>query len=256
MLQDRAAGGTDSRARRGGHSADALLSLASAGLIILLAYGLPILGSLSQGAGETLIPDPLKLLKLALWTAGLLGGLILALQLITIREPLRFLLGNPGAPLATDLKHAAQLVLLLFAGVIVAQSATARLTGGEVPEVLRRIGEACRQDSLLAAVMFGPVVWIQAALVEELTRAFLIRRLSAVFSTPLGRALSIIGLSLIFGLAHIYQGWGGVAGTFVIGLVLGWGYLRWGRLLPIVLAHGVYDSLVLLGLLYLPHAQA
>ena len=46
---------------------------------------------------------------------------------------------------------------------------------------------------------------------------------------------------------HAYQGVAGILGNFVMGLVFGWAYLRWGRVLPLVLAHFLLDAFSFVG---------
>lgn len=222
---------------------------ASALLVLLFAYGLPVLGSLAQG-GEALLPSgPGDLAQAALFTTLLICSLVLVLQFALHREPLASLTGGPGR-LAADLRLAALLLMALIAGAYAAQALAGALAGAETPEVLVKLARACREDPRMLAIMLGPVVWIQAAFTEELTRAFLLRRLAAIWPSPAGRASSLLGLSAIFGLAHSYQGPAGILGTFVIGLILGWAYQIRGRLWPLVHAHGAYDTFALLLLLY------
>lgn len=228
-----------------------LAQAASALLVLLLAYGLPILGTLAQGPDSVLPESPWELAEAALFTTVLVCTLVLSLQIGLLRAPLDALVGPP-APLFADLRRAGLLLLLLFGGAYSVQALVSAMTGGETPAVLLKLGQACREDPVMLLVMLGPVVWIQAALTEELTRAFLLRRAQALWPGQAGRLGGLLGMSAIFGLAHMYQGLGGMVGTFVIGLILGWAYQRWGRLRPLLLAHGVYDSLVLLALVYAP----
>jgi membrane protease YdiL (CAAX protease family) len=46
---------------------------------------------------------------------------------------------------------------------------------------------------------------------------------------------------------HAYQGVAGILGNFVMGLVFGWAYHRWGRVLPLVLAHFLLDAFSFVG---------
>jgi membrane protease YdiL (CAAX protease family) len=46
---------------------------------------------------------------------------------------------------------------------------------------------------------------------------------------------------------HLYQGWGGFAGNFVMGLIFGWLYTRMRRVLPFVIAHVIIDAVVFVG---------
>ncbi|MDF2491790.1 MAG: protease, partial [Microbacterium sp.] len=43
------------------------------------------------------------------------------------------------------------------------------------------------------------------------------------------------------GLYHAYQGVGSIIGNVAMGVVFGWCYRRWGRVMPLVIAHTVID---------------
>ncbi|MFM6963061.1 MAG: CPBP family intramembrane glutamic endopeptidase [Micrococcales bacterium] len=53
--------------------------------------------------------------------------------------------------------------------------------------------------------------------------------------------------AIIRGCYHAYQGFGGAVGNFVLGLVFGYTYRRWGRVAPLVIAHGILDAIVFVG---------
>lgn len=46
---------------------------------------------------------------------------------------------------------------------------------------------------------------------------------------------------------HAYQGFAGIVGNFVMGLVFGWAYRRWGRVAPLVFAHFLLDAFSFVG---------
>jgi membrane protease YdiL (CAAX protease family) len=46
---------------------------------------------------------------------------------------------------------------------------------------------------------------------------------------------------------HAYQGFGAIAGNFAMGLVFGWCYRRWGRVMPLVIAHTLIDIVAFVG---------
>lgn len=46
---------------------------------------------------------------------------------------------------------------------------------------------------------------------------------------------------------HAYQGFGAMIGNFAMGLVFGWCYRRWGRVMPLVIAHVVIDIVAFVG---------
>jgi len=46
---------------------------------------------------------------------------------------------------------------------------------------------------------------------------------------------------------HAYQGFGPIIGNFVMGIVFGWCYKRWGRVMPLVIAHTLIDVIAFVG---------
>ncbi|MDR7111683.1 MULTISPECIES: CPBP family intramembrane glutamic endopeptidase [Microbacterium] len=49
------------------------------------------------------------------------------------------------------------------------------------------------------------------------------------------------------GAYHAYQGIGAIVGNFVMGVVFGWCYRRWGRVMPLVIAHTLLDVVAFVG---------
>ncbi len=49
------------------------------------------------------------------------------------------------------------------------------------------------------------------------------------------------------GAYHAYQGLGAIVGNFVMGVVFGWCYRRWGRVMPLVIAHTLLDVVAFVG---------
>jgi membrane protease YdiL (CAAX protease family) len=90
------------------------------------------------------------------------------------------------------------------------------------------------------------LAWVGAAFGEELLfRGLLLHRLVAAFGAAWG-PLAVVLQAVLFGVGHAYLGARGVATAVVVGLVLGTAWLRnGGRLAPLVLAHGVIDSISL-----------
>ncbi len=81
---------------------------------------------------------------------------------------------------------------------------------------------------------------------ELLWRGFLMDRLQRLPGLS-GRAWAIIGIQgALFGLPHLYQGWGGVIITGVVGLFFGWlRYNRRGNLWTLIIAHILVDVLMM-----------
>ena len=68
------------------------------------------------------------------------------------------------------------------------------------------------------------------------------------------RTKSEVASSLVRGSYHLYQGFGGFVGNFVMGMIFCRAYRRWGRVMPLVVAHGLIDTVTFVGWIYVaPH---
>jgi len=85
----------------------------------------------------------------------------------------------------------------------------------------------------------------QNALLEEcVVVVYLLTRLRQIGLSPRASLLVSAGLR---GSYHLYQGFGGFVGNAVMGLLFGWLYQRWGRVVPLVAAHTFLDIGAFLG---------
>ena len=57
----------------------------------------------------------------------------------------------------------------------------------------------------------------------------------------------ILSTAALRGAYHAYQGIGAIVGNFVMGVVFGWCYKRWGRVMPLVIAHTLLDVVAFVG---------
>jgi membrane protease YdiL (CAAX protease family) len=57
----------------------------------------------------------------------------------------------------------------------------------------------------------------------------------------------ILSTAALRGAYHAYQGVGAIVGNFVLGVVFGWCYRRWGRVMPLVIAHTLLDVVAFVG---------
>ena len=62
---------------------------------------------------------------------------------------------------------------------------------------------------------------------------------------------ALLASALLRGSYHLYQGFGGFAGNFVMGLLFGWWFQRTGRVVPLVIAHFLLDAFSFIGYVYL-----
>lgn len=57
----------------------------------------------------------------------------------------------------------------------------------------------------------------------------------------------ILASAALRGAYHAYQGFGPLVGNFAMGVVFGWCYRRWGRVMPLVIAHTLIDVIAFVG---------
>ncbi len=137
----------------------------------------------------------------------------------------------------------ATVLLLLF---IVQQSMVARWfpqPSASLSQQQLTLFTSLARNPLLVAIWLGPVVWVGVAGFEELSRVFMLNRLSIVWPGPAARWVILLLSALLFGLAHLYQGRANVSAMGLQGLIYGWYYLTFGRVWPMIIAHALYDSL-------------
>jgi len=86
---------------------------------------------------------------------------------------------------------------------------------------------------------------IKISLLEEvIVVGYLFNRLSQLGVSKNGQLFISATLRASY---HLYQGFGGFIGNFVMGLVFGHLYNRWGRVMPLVIAHFLLDAAVFVG---------
>ncbi len=79
---------------------------------------------------------------------------------------------------------------------------------------------------------------------EVIVVGYLLNRLDQLGVNPVK---AVVASSLLRGAYHLYQGFGAGVGKLVMGLVFGYAYRRWGRLWPLIIAHGVIDVVAFVG---------
>ena len=86
---------------------------------------------------------------------------------------------------------------------------------------------------------------MQNSIVEEvIVIGFVMRRLTQLGWGP----WATIGTSAIVrGSYHLYQGIGGLLGNMAMGVLFGWLFVRWGRVMPLVVAHALIDIVAFVG---------
>lgn len=86
--------------------------------------------------------------------------------------------------------------------------------------------------------------WQNAILEEVVVLGYLLRRLGQLgWSWP----AALVASSVLRGSYHLYQGVGGLIGNMVMGAVFCLLYRRWGRVMPLVVAHALIDTVAFVG---------
>lgn len=152
----------------------------------------------------------------------------------SLRRTLGFSLDRKGPDLAKGAVVAACIggsgLLLYFGAQYVGVNTTVEPSG--LPDVWWRI------PVLVASA-------IQNAVLEEtIVLGFLVHRLTQLgWSTRRTVATS----ALVRGSYHFYQGIGGFAGNVIMGVIFCYLYRRWGRVMPLVVAHSLIDIVAFVG---------
>lgn len=86
---------------------------------------------------------------------------------------------------------------------------------------------------------------LENAVVEEVVvLGFVLHRLRQI---GWGWPTAIWASALIRGSYHLYQGLGGFLGNVVMGLLFGWLFKHWGRVMPMIVAHALIDIVAFVG---------
>ena len=209
-------------------------------------YGMTILSHLNQDR-------PYSLNNILFYT-----GVIASIMLVVLLLLLRFLCGESFGDL--NLKRARWWQDVMGGIALAALTlGTQYLLGPVIEKVLPRepqsgLGDVMSglvRDPWLLALFVGPVLAVGAAGFEELTRMFLLSRWWKIAPGTGGRWLGVLVSAVLFGLAHLYQGPGGVANTAISGFILAIVYLRFGRIWPLIISHYLHDALQIVLLVYL-----
>jgi membrane protease YdiL (CAAX protease family) len=188
----------------------------------------------SQAPGRPFLDLLLQLVDIA---SGLIPVLLVAHLLMRSRESFKDLGIDASQPRMDAAKGVAVAAAVGGAGlafylIVHATGANLTVVPEDLPDVWWRI----------------PVLILSAAqngIAEEvLVLGYLLRRLGQLGWSPT-RALLVA--SAVRGSYHLYQGFGGFAANFIMGLVFGWLFLRWKRAMPFIVAHTIMDTVAFVG---------
>jgi membrane protease YdiL (CAAX protease family) len=157
--------------------------------------------------------------------------------LVRSGEGLRALGIDRSQPLRDTARGAA--LAALVGGVGLAGYLLAYASGANLAVVAADLPETWwRWPVLIAAAL-------QNSLLEEVVVVgFVLHRLTQL---GVGPVASVALSATVRGAYHVYQGIGGLIGNLAMGALFGALYLRWGRVLPLVVAHALIDIVAFIG---------
>lgn len=100
-----------------------------------------------------------------------------------------------------------------------------------------------RERPWMVVLWFGPVLWIGISLYEELVRTFLLSELWSFSENKLWISTVVLFAAVVVGTTHWSQGPYGIVTIAIKSVVIGAFYFHRRRLLPLVIAHVLYDGL-------------
>lgn len=160
--------------------------------------------------------------------------------------------GGPFRAMGFDLRrpgHDLAVGFVVFAGIGTAGLAfyfTARWLG---------INTTIAAANLEAAWWSIPILILRAVMNGLLEEVIMVGYLFTRWRQGGGGLVAILVISAVIrGGYHLYQGFGGFIGNLVMGLLLGWLYLRTRRVMPLVVVHSLLDIFAFVGYALLkPH---
>ena len=173
------------------------------------------------------------------------GGSILVLYFLKkyfLKEPLSDFNSGKGN-WKTDILWGFALVTVYFILFYVERLTLSNLLSFNSNTELLGLMLDMREQPWLLVIWFGPVLWIGIALYEELIRVFILTSLWKFSKHILWTIVVIIIASSIIGLAHWSQGSYGMVTIGIKSMVSGFFFYKYRRLLPLVIAHVLYDGI-------------
>jgi membrane protease YdiL (CAAX protease family) len=209
----------------------AMLQLADSVLRNLSAQRIPLNPQRSHFDAIDLGLNATVVVQLAAW-----GGLGLYLLWRTGSSPARIGLARPQW--RPDLLGGVGLAALIGLPGLAFYLA-ARAAGINASVIPSGLGDTWWRVPMLVLTAFADG-WAE----ETIVVGYLLTRLGQLGVGPRG---ALVWSSLLRGAYHLYQGFGAGLGNLAMGLVFGYVWQRTGRLWPLVIAHGLIDTVAFVG---------
>ncbi|VVT15378.1 conserved membrane hypothetical protein [Sphingomonas sp. EC-HK361] len=216
-------------------------------LVALASFGWFLRGDRSEYARMKALTDTReRQRRYWVWTvkAFLLFGALSVVELVLLGRadaPLRF--PDEFAGVAAGLPQLDDFSLLPIAGAAVIGGIVGSVVVGFIERRRKTAVKVGDFDALLPRngreMAFAALLSVNAGLSEEMFFRLLIPLLVMVLT---GSAVAGFAFAaILFAAAHLYQGWKGVAATFVLGLVMTGFYLFSRSLLVVIAFHAIID---------------
>lgn len=164
-----------------------------------------------------------------------------ALAIYFLWEPTRSAFTRIGLDFGRIGRDAATGVLLV---AVIGIPGLALYAGGRALGITVQV-DASPLDSSWWTIPLLLLAALRAGLTEEVIFiGYLFDRLRRLGWSTWTIILSTAGLR---GAYHAYQGFGAIVGNIAMGVVFGWVYHRWGRVMPLVIAHALIDVIAFVG---------
>ncbi len=226
------------------------VSLGASGVNALLSLVGSLLARKSLSSQEALLVGPLSANQ----------SFDLVLQLVSIAEALMpvvlvlYLMARSGEPPSVIGLDGREPLRDAVRGVVVAAVIGGAGLGLYIGAFQAGLSLHIVPESLPAVWWRIPVLLLSAAhngiLEEILVIGYLLRRLDQLGWGPWQ---AIAASAVLRGSYHLYQGLGAFVGNAVMGVIFGLLYRRWGRVMPLIVAHSLIDAVTFVGYVALVH---
>lgn len=115
----------------------------------------------------------------------------------------------------------------------------ARVLGVNAAVIPAAVNDTWWRTPMLVVIAFANG-WAE----EVIVVGYLLTRLRQLRVRP---AVALVCSALLRGAYHLYQGFGAGLGNVAMGLVFGYAWARTGRLWPLIIAHGLIDTVTFVG---------
>ena len=143
----------------------------------------------------------------------------------------------------SDLLSTIILAIVIIIGNVISQFLLSELfSTSNSDSGIRNLFTDMTSNPGMLLIFIGPLLFLGAAS-EEIVRVFLLSRLWKVWPSAIAKIVSLVISACLFGFIHAYQGPVHVIWASIFGLIMGFYYLRFGRVLPLIFAHYLTNAL-------------